>query len=197
VTELETRHEIGGRPGKLRFLAFANRAHMGNLGQAVALAAENGAPADIAAVRNYRWKAGFAVNLEQAVSEDLGVFSRLSWNDGRSETWAFTDVDRSFSLGASLKGTAWERPDDTIGLAGAVNELSEAHRDFFAAGGTGVLIGDGRLTYAPEGIIEAYYNCRVVEPVSLTLDYQFVDNPAYARDRGPVHVFALRLHVEF
>jgi high affinity Mn2+ porin len=197
VTEFETRHEIAGRPGKLRFLVFANRAHMGNLGQAVALAAETGAPADIAAVRNYRWKAGFAVNLEQAVSDDLGVFSRLSWNDGRSETWAFTDVDRSLSLGASLKGTGWQRPQDTIGLAGAINELSTAHREFFAAGGLGTLIGDGRLNYAPEGIIETYYNCRVVEPASLTLDYQLVANPAYDQDRGPVHVFAVRLHVEF
>jgi high affinity Mn2+ porin len=197
VSELETRHELGGEPGKLRFLVFANRAHMGNLQQAVALAEETGAPADIAAARNYRWKAGFAVNLEQAVSADLGVFSRLSWNDGRTETWAFTDIDRSFSLGASIKGTSWRRPNDTIGLAGAVNELSQAHRNFFAAGGLGVLIGDGRLNYAPEGIVEAYYNCRVVEPVSLTLDYQFVANPAYDQDRGPVHVFAARLHVEF
>ena len=197
VTELETRHELDGRPGKLRFLVFANRAHMGNLGQAVALAAETGAPADIAAVRGYRWKAGFAVNLEQAVSDDLCVFTRLSWTDGRSETWTFTDIDRSLSLGASLKGTAWHRPRDIVGLAGAINELSTAHRDFFAAGGLGTLIGDGRLNYAPEGIIETYYNCRVVEPVSLSLDYQFVDNPAYNQDRGPVHVFALRLHVEF
>lgn len=197
VTELETRHELGGEPGKLRFLVFANRAHMGNLQQAVALAEETGAPADIAAVRNYRWKAGFAVNLEQSLSDDLGVFSRLSWNDGRTETWTFTDVDRSFSLGASLKGTSWRRPDDTVGLAGAVNELSKVHRNFFAAGGLGTLIGDGRLNYAPEGIVEAYYNCRVLEPVSLTLDYQFVGNPAYDQDRGPVHVFAARLHVEF
>jgi len=197
VAELETRHELRGEPGKLRFLVFANRAHMGNLEQAVALAAETGAAADIAAVRNYRWKAGFAVNLEQAVSDDLGVFSRLSWNDGRTEAWAFTDVDRSFSLGTSLKGTSWRRPNDTIGLAGVVNELSKVHRNFFAAGGTGILVGDGRLNYAPEGIIEAYYSYRVVEPVALSLDYQFIGNPAYDQDRGPVHVFAARLHVEF
>ena len=197
VTELETRHELGGEPGKLRFLVFANRAHMGNLGQAVALAAETGAPADIAAVRNYRWKAGFAVNLEQSVSDDVGVFSRLSWNDGRTESWAFTDIDRSFSLGASVKGASWRRPNDTVGVAGAVNELSKAHRNFFAAGGTGILIGDGRLDYAPEGIIETYYDWQVVEPVSLTIDYQFVADPAYNRDRGPVHIFAARLHLEF
>ena len=107
------------------------------------------------------------------------------------------DIDRSLSLGASLKGAAWQRPNDTVGLAGAINELSTAHREFFAAGGLGTLIGDGRLNYAPEGIIETYYNCRVVEPVSLSLDYQLVGNPAYNQDRGPVHVFALRLHVEF
>jgi high affinity Mn2+ porin len=194
---LETRHELRGEPGKLRFLVFANRANMGNLQQAVALAEATGTPADIAAVRNYRWKVGFAVNLEQALSDDLGIFSRLSWNDGRTETWAFTDVDHSFTLGVSLKGASWQRPKDTIGVAGAVNELSQAHQNFFAAGGTGVLIGDGRLNYAPEGIIEAYYNCQVVEPVALTLDYQFVANPAYDQDRGPVHIFAARLHLEF
>jgi len=197
VAELETRHELRGRPGKVRWLVFANRAPMGNLQQAVALAAATGAPADIAAVRRPRWKAGFAINLEQTVSDEVGVFSRLSWNDGRTETWAFTDVDRSLSLGASLKGTRWQRPDDVVGLAGAVNELSKDHRNFFAAGGTGVLIGDGRLDYAPEGIVEAYYNWRVVAPVSLALDYQFIVNPAYDQDRGPVHVFAARAHIEF
>ena len=197
VVELETRHELAGEPGKLRFLLFANRAPMGNLRQAVDLAAETGTPADIVAVRRDRWKAGFAVNLEQAVTEDVGVFSRFSWNDGRTETWAFTDVDTSFSLGTSVKGSSWGRPRDTIGLGGAINALSQAHREFFAAGGTGILVGEGRLDYAPEGIVEAYYSYRVVEPVSLTFDYQFVGNPAYNRDRGPVSIFAARLHLEF
>ncbi len=197
VVEFETRHDLNGQPGKLRLLVFANRARMGNLQQAVELAAETGAPADIAAVRNYRWKVGFAVNVEQALSDELGVFSRLSWNDGRTETWAFTDVDRSFSLGVSLKGASWDRPNDTVGIGGAINALAKPHREFFAAGGIGILVGDGRLDYAPEGIIETYYSLRVIEPVSLSLDYQFVADPAYNRDRGPVHIFAARFHLDF
>ncbi|HUC66273.1 MAG TPA: carbohydrate porin [Stellaceae bacterium] len=197
VIELETRHDWLGEPGVLRYLVFANRAHMGSLQQAVDLAEETGTPADIAAVRADRWKVGFALNLEQSLTEDLGLFSRLSWNDGRTEAWAFTDIDRSFTLGLSLKGTSWGRSRDTIGLGGAVNGLSHEHQLFFANGGVGILAGDGSLDYAPEGIIETYYSYSVIEPVALTFDYQFVANPAFNQARGPVHVFALRAHVEF
>jgi high affinity Mn2+ porin len=195
VAELELRQLWFDTPGVLRLLAFANRARMGNLRQAVALA--SGTPADISAVRRDRWKAGFAVNLEQSLAGDLGLFAKLSWNDGRTEGWAFTDIDRSLTLGVSLKGTRWGRPNDTVGLAGAVNALSKAHQLFFANGGTGILAGDGALDYAPEGIVETYYNLRVFEPLSLILDYQFVANPAFNGDRGPVHVLAARAHVEF
>lgn len=197
VAELETRHVWWGEPGKLRFLGFANRAPMGNLDQAVAIAEATGTPADITTVRRDRWKAGFALNLEQSVSEGIGIFSRVSWNDGHTESWAFTDIDRSATLGASIKGISWSRPEDTVGIAGAVNGLSKAHRNFFAAGGTGILIGDGRLNYATEDIIETYYNFKVAEPLSFALDYQFVANPAYDRDRGPVSIFGARIHVEF
>jgi high affinity Mn2+ porin len=197
AVELETRHEIFGAPGALRTLVFANRAPMGNLQQAADIAVATQTPADIAAVRHDRWKPGFALNLEQTVSDDFGFFTRFSWNDGRTEAWAFTDIDTSVATGVSLKGRSWSRERDTVGVAGVVNMLSKAHRNFFAAGGTGILIGDGRLDYAPEGIVEAYYNAGIVDPLSLTLDYQFIGNPAYNRDRGPVHVFALRLHFQY
>jgi high affinity Mn2+ porin len=197
VVELETRHEWLGQPGKLRYLVFANRADMGNLAEAAELAAATGTPADIAAVRHDSWKAGAALNLEQSLTGDLGLFSRLSWNDGHTEGWAFTDIDRSAVLGLSLKGASWGRPDDTVGLADAVNGLSKAHQLFFANGGTGILAGDGSLNYAPEEIIESYYNARVFAALWLTFDYQFVANPAFNQDRGPVHVFAVRAHVEF
>jgi high affinity Mn2+ porin len=197
VVELETRHEWFGEPGKLRYLVFANRADMGNLDQAAELAAATGTPADIAAVRHDSWKVGAALNLEQSLTGDLGLFSRLSWNDGHTEGWAFTDIDRSAVLGLSLKGASWSRPDDTVGLADAVNGLSKAHQLFFANGGTGILAGDGSLNYAPEEIVETYYDARVFEKLWLTFDYQFVANPAFNQDRGPVHVFALRAHVEF
>jgi high affinity Mn2+ porin len=197
VIELETRHAWFGQPGALRYLVFANRAAMGNLQQAVDRATTTGTPADIAAVRHDRWKAGVALNLEQSLSSDLGLFSRLSWNDGHTEGWAFTDIDRSAVLGLSLKGSSWARPNDTVAIAGAVNALSKEHQLFFANGGTGILAGDGSLDYAPEGIVEAYYSYRVFEPLSLTLDYQFVANPAFNQVRGPVHVFAARAHLEF
>jgi high affinity Mn2+ porin len=197
VVELETRHELLGAAGTLRALAFANRAPMGNLQQAADSAIAAGTPADITAVRRDRWKAGFALNLEQTITADLGGFARFSWNDGRSEAWAFTDIDTSLVAGASLKGASWGREHDTVALAGAVNLLSQAHRNFFAAGGTGILVGDGRLAYAPETIVETYYNAAIVETLALMLDYQFVANPAFNRERGPVHVFAARLHFQY
>jgi high affinity Mn2+ porin len=196
VVELDTRHELFGEPGKIRYLAFANRAPMANLRQAVAFAAANGTVPDFATVRRDRWKAGVALNLEQAVSDDLGVFTRLSWNDGKTEGWAFTDIDSGASLGLSLKGTAWGRKADTVGLAGAANFLSTAHQAYFAAGGTGIFVGDGRLNYAPETIVETYYGIDIAKPLSLTLDYQFVVNPAFNADRGPVSIFAARSHLQ-
>ncbi|HYM30303.1 MAG TPA: carbohydrate porin [Candidatus Cybelea sp.] len=197
VVELETRHEWWGQPGKLRYLVFANRAPMGNLQQAVDLADATGQPADIAAVRRDRWKAGAALNLEQALTVDLGFFARLSWNDGHTEGWAFTDIDESLTLGLSLKGASWSRPRDTVGLAAALNGLSGAHQRFFAAGGLGILAGDGSLAYVPETIIETYYSFQVADRVALSLDYQFVANPAFNRDRGPVNILAVRTHLEF
>jgi high affinity Mn2+ porin len=110
---------------------------------------------------------------------------------------AFTDIDRSLSLGTSIKGTRWSRPDDIIGIAGAVNMISRDHRDFLAAGGLGPLIGDGQLNYRPERILEAYYAFALNKSVTLTADYQFITNPAYNADRGPVSIFSGRLHAEF
>jgi len=125
------------------------------------------------------------------------VFGRWSWNDGKNEISAFTDIDASLSLGTSIKGTRWGRPDDRIGLAGAINMLSRDHRDYIAAGGLGILIGDGRLNYRPEQILETFYAMNVVSGVILTFDYQFMVNPAYNADRGPISFFSARLHGEF
>ena len=197
VVELETRHELWSEPGKLRFLVFANRAPQASLGEAVALAQASGAAPDTTALRRDSWKAGFAVNLEQALSDALGVFARVSWNDGKTEGWSFNDINNSFAVGASLEGVRWGRPDDTVGLAGAVNRASQALQRFLTAGGAGILAGDGRLSYAPEAIIETYYSLQVVRPVAVSLDYQFVANPAFNRDRGPVSIFAVRVHLHY
>jgi len=190
AAQLDERHDwLAG--GTVRELIFLNRANMGNLAQAAA----NGG--NIMATRRSRWKVGFVLNAEQAVTDTLGLFARLSWNDGRSEPWAFDDADRAVSGGMSLKGEAWGRGDDTVGLAAGGSAISKSHRNFLAAGGTGIFVGDGRLTYAAEYIGEAYYAWQVAAPMSLTFDYQLAVNPAYNQDRGPVSLFAARLHVEY
>ena len=125
------------------------------------------------------------------------MFGRWSWNDGKTEIMAFTDIDASLSMGASIKGIRWGRPDDVIGIGGAINALSRDHRDFIAAGGLGLLIGDGALNYRRERILETYYAYALTKAITLTADYQFITNPAYNADRGPVHVFSGRFHGEF
>ena len=135
--------------------------------------------------------------LEQSVTDDVGVFGRWSWNDGHNEIMAFTDIDRSLSGGVSIKGKSWGRKNDTIGIGGAINGLSGDHRDFIAAGGLGILIGDGALNYRTERILETYYSYALLDTTWLTFDYQFIANPAYNADRGPVSVFSARLHAEF
>src|SRR5262249_46799034 len=147
--------------------------------------------------RTGRAKYGYVINLEQAVTDDLGLFGRWSWNDGKTEIMAFTDIDASLAMGASIKGTRWGRPDDVIGIGGRIHALARHHRGFIAAGGLGILIGDGRLNSRNERILEPYYAYALTKQVTLTADYQFLTNPAYNADRGPVHVFSGRLHGEF
>jgi carbohydrate-selective porin OprB len=142
-------------------------------------------------------KLGLALNYEQELTNDLGLFSRVGWNDGKYATWAFTEIDQTASIGFSLKGNRWKRADDVFGIAGVVNGISQDHRTFLKDGGYGFIIGDGNLNYGHEAILETFYNARVTKTLFLTLDYQFVNNPAYNKDRGPVSVFAVRAHVEF
>jgi len=198
--EFEERHAIFDQPGKLRLGVFANSGNTANYREVLALAAAN--PAlninDIAtATQHDRPKYGFYLNLEQQVVNDVGLFARASWNDGQNQILSFTDVDRSLAGGLSIKGSFWGRPSDTVGIGGAINGLSAAHRDFLAAGGFGLLIGDGRLNYRPERILEAYYAYSVIKNVTLTADYQLITNPAYNADRGPVSIVSGRLHAEF
>jgi high affinity Mn2+ porin len=193
VWELERRFTIKGHPGTVRFLAYLNRAHMGSFQEALDNPAR---PADIVATRTYRYKYGFGLNLEQEIVKNVGIFSRVGWNDGQTESWTFADVDQTASLGLSIKGESWGRPNDTAGVAGVINGLTPAHRDFFAAGGTGILAGDGALTYGLEKVLEVYYDFRVWNTLHVALDYQYVTDPAYNRDRGPVSVLGARLHWE-
>lgn len=194
--EGEYRYKIQGRPGKLRGLYFSNQAHMGSYREAINLGVKMGAIPDASATRAYRTKSGFGINLEQELTPDLGVFSRLGYNDGATETWSFTEIDRSISLGASLKGTSWKRQSDVLGLALLWDGLSQDHQDYLAAKGLGFLIGDGGLSYAPEEVIEAYYCYQFLKELSITLDFQGVNHPGFNADRGPVAIYGLRLHYE-
>jgi high affinity Mn2+ porin len=194
VLELETRYSLFSMPGKLRTIAWVNSAFSGSYRETL----DNPAfDLDIAQTRKGRIKYGYVINLEQALSDEVGLFGRWSWNDGKTEIMAFTDIDASLSLGLSLKGAKWGRPDDVIGIGGAINALSRDHRDFIAAGGLGILIGDGQLNYRRERILETYYAYALNKALTLTADYQLVTNPAYNADRGPVHIFSGRLHGEF
>jgi high affinity Mn2+ porin len=194
VAELETRYSLFSQPGKLRTIAWLNSAYSGSYRETLNNPALN---LDIALTRTGRIKYGYIINLEQAVTDDIGLFGRWSWNNGTTEIMAFTDIDASLSMGTSIKGTKWGRPDDVIGIGGAINALSQDHRDFIAAGGLGILIGDGQLNYRKERILETYYAYALNKQLTLTADYQLITNPAYNADRGPVHVFSGRFHGEF
>jgi high affinity Mn2+ porin len=194
VLELETRWSLFSQPGKLRSIGWFNSAYSGSYRETL----DNPAfDLDIAQTRTGRIKYGYVFNLEQALTDDIGLFGRWSWNDGKTEIMAFTDIDASLAGGLSIKGNRWGRPDDVIGVGGAINALSKDHRDFIAAGGLGILIGDGALNYRRERIFETYYAYAFNKQITLTADYQLITNPAYNADRGPVSIFSGRFHGEF
>jgi high affinity Mn2+ porin len=196
--EFEERHELFRQPGKFKLLGFLTHGRMGRYSEATEIALQTGTPADIAAVRKTHNRGGVSLNLEQQLQGDLGFFARAGWSQGQYEAFEFTDINKTVSFGLSLTGQRWGRPDDTVGVAVAVNNASSAAKRFFAAGGLGILVGDGKLLHSgPESIFETYYSFSAFSGADLTLDYQFINNPAYNRDRGPVSVFGIRAHIEF
>ncbi len=198
VAELEERHSLWNQPGKLKFLYWLTRGNLGTYFDAITLGAATSQTPSTGDVRSFRTKDGFGLNLEQQLATDFGVFARASVSQGTVEEVDFTDINKSISGGLSLGGSRWGRPDDTVGLAGAINRISHQGKLYFAAGGLGGIIGDGRLPNAgPEQILEAYYSVALFSFAHFTADYQFIKNPAYNRDRGPVSVFGLRLHVQY
>jgi high affinity Mn2+ porin len=198
VGEIEERHQLWGQPGKLKITGYLERGKMGAYQNAIDFAQQTGGLADIAAVRTYTSRPGVSINLEQQVWETLGVFARAGWADGTREPWDYTDIDRTVSAGASINGNGWGRPDDTIGIAGVINNISGVHQAFFNAGGLGILIGDGQLPNPGlEEILEAYYSYAVTQATKVSFDYQLINNPAYNTQRGPVNAFSVRLHTQF
>jgi high affinity Mn2+ porin len=197
VGEIERRYDLWGQPGKVAVTGFLSRGRMGSFSDAIALAAATGGVPATSAVRQYTSRGGVSFNLEQQITADLGVFARAGFANGNIEPYEFTDIDRTAAAGLALAGKSWGRPDDTVGLAGVINGISSVHQAYLNAGGLGILIGDGMLPHpAPEQIVETYYQL----PVSffkLTLDYQFIVNPAYNSDRGPASVVSARVHAQF
>jgi len=186
------------RDGVLRVLSFVNHANMGSYRVAVAdfLAGRTATPDITAHPLQTTIKYGFAVNLEQPLNDWLGVFARWGWNEGEHESYAYTEVDRTVQAGAGLRGTRWRRSADRAGAAFVSNGISGDHRLYLALGGVGFLLGDGRLNYGREEIIDSYYTAHLWRGVFASFDLQRVWNPGYNRDRGPVLVPALRLHLD-
>jgi high affinity Mn2+ porin len=196
--EIEHRHRIAGREGAVRVTLFRNRGRFGRFDDALALAAATGTAPDTALVRARRTRMGADLNVEQAVTDSIGLFLRAGFANGQIEPYDFTDIDRSVSAGVSVAGDGWGRKQDRVGIAAVVNGISRAHERYLDAGGLGVLVGDGRLPHpGAEAIGEAYYQWQVAKPLAFAFDYQIVGNPGYNRDRGPAHVFGMRMHGQF
>lgn len=196
ATQIELTHyySINNLPGQLQTTFFLNRAHMGSYNKTVEL---NPVQPDITSTADYsNHKTGFVINAAQQLNKYLGAYTRVSWNDGKNETWAYTEIDRSINIGFQYdKEPSTET--NVFGFGVVMNGLSKPHRNYLSAGGYGFIIGDGKLNYAPEIITECYYRFSFFgDHLQISPDYQFVLNPAYNKDRGPVHIFALRTHIE-
>jgi len=195
--EVERRYTIGNHPGAIRLLEYANRADAGNYGEALRIAEETGTTPSVVATRKVgTLKYGSGVSFDQEIARDIGVFSRLGWDDGKTESFAFTAIDRLATGGVSIKGTRWRRKDDVVATVFTADGLSAVHEQYLAAGGLDFLIGDGKLNYAPEYAWESYYSARLFPGFFATFDAQHYANPAYNHDRGPLWVYSVRLHVE-
>jgi high affinity Mn2+ porin len=193
---------LRGRSTVIRALAFTNFANMGDYHDAIDQFEENRktmrAPNIDTHPFNTTLKYGFGLNLEQELTEQVRLFMRAGWNEGQHESWAYTEVDQTLSFGGDIRGDRWQRPKDKWGVAFVANGISRRHRQYLAHGGLGFLLGDGNLSYGPEEIMETYYNFPLpLRPgIFAAFDLQYINNPGYNRDRGPVIVPGVRLHIE-
>jgi len=198
--EVEKRYELLGQTGRVLLTGFDTRGRMALLDQTISVAQTTGMDINTALVdvRRYRSRLGGVVGLEQPITEAIGVFARASKAAGNVEPYEFTDIDRSVAIGTSVKGLLWHRPDDAAGVAVIDDGISAEREEYLNLGGLGILVGDGQLPHpGAEQILETYYNLGLLSQVHLTFDYQFVKNPAYNADRGPVSIFAIRVHAQF
>jgi high affinity Mn2+ porin len=198
IGEAEARYDLFGQGGKIAVTGFLTRGRMGKFDDAIALAEATDTTPSTGLVRHYHSRTGLSVNLEQSLTSEIALFARAGFAGGDIEPYEFTDVDDTAAAGLSFAGKAWGRADDTIGLAGVINDISAIHRAYLADGGLGILVGDGKLPRsAPEQIVETYYSLPMAAWITLTFDAQLVVNPAYNPERGPAPVLAARLHGHF
>ncbi|MGO9776237.1 MAG: carbohydrate porin [Terracidiphilus sp.] len=198
--EFELRHSfVAKRTGVTRLLFYANRAHMGTYREAVNafLAGIDKTPNILLHEHYGALKYGFGYNTEQELTENMRVFGRFGWNEGQHESFAYTEVDQTVEAGADYAGNRWHRPADKIGLAVVSNAIKADHQNYLKLGGLGFLLGDGKLNYGRENIVESYYNRHAWRGLFYAVDVQHINNPGYNRDRGPVWVGSVRAHVDF
>ena len=198
--EWEKRYLLNQHKGTIRLLGYYNVSKAPNYDEVVA-AKINGTDTSLDVVNGKKYggkKIGFGINAEQELSEAVNIFFRFGWNDGKMATWAFAEIDNSLSAGLRIYGSSWKRVEDNIGIAMVSNGISSGHRNFLNAGGYGFMLGDGKLpNYARENIVEIFYQSQIFANLWATVDYQFVNHPAYNHDRGPVHLFAARISVRW
>jgi len=198
VFEAEYRCNVSKHPGTIRLLHYENRANAGTYATAIRLAEQSGNMPDLTAThRNGTLKYGFGINTEQELTKHIGIFGRLGWNDGKTESFAFTAIDRLATGGISVTGQNWHRPFDTVATEFTASGIAGVHALYLARGGYDFIIGDGRLQYGPEYISETYYSARLFPGFFANFDMQHVSNTAYNQDRGPVWIPSIRLHMEF
>ena len=186
------------RSSVVRALTFVNHADMGSYREAIDgyLDGRDSVP-DVTKYREQgRVKYGFGLNAEQELTRSLRVFGRLGWNDGATESYAYTEIDRTAEIGADFRGRLWHRSQDKVGAAFVADGLSGDHREYLALGGLGFILGDGGLNYGLEKILETYYTAHVWRGIFVAADYQHVENPGYNQDRGPTSIVSFRLHIE-
>lgn len=198
-SEISQAYKINGKQGNIRVLGYYNYGNFGEYKQALSDADKSGSIPDIVDSRaKGRKKIGIGFSADQQVYEDLGLFVRVGMNDGKTETFCYTEADQTISAGLTVNGEKWHRKNDVFGVAFVVNGISKVHEDYLAKGGLGFELGDGKLNYGREKALESYYSLKPAKgPISLSANYQFIMNPGYNKDRGPVNVFSFRLHVEF
>lgn len=202
--EIKYKYKINNQQGKISAIAFYNTALMGSYSaQNILQIPDTANPGSlinnysIIASRQYgRNKYGFGLNVEQNINKNIGIFARASYNDGKNETWCFTEIDRAFSIGTSIKGTKWNREKDVFGFAYCISGLSSEHADYLSKGGLGFILGDGKLNYKNEHLLESFYSASLFDgKITPSLVCQLVANPAYNKDRGPINIYSIRLHI--